>query len=62
MSDYDSKKISTFIAYLDKNNLYSWTMSEYLPYGEFEWLESVDEFDVNSINEKSEIRYFRCRS
>ena len=33
-------------------------MSEYLLYGEFEWLENVDEFDVNSINEKSEIRYF----
>ena len=25
---------------------------------EFEWLENVDEFDVNSINEKSEIEYF----
>ena len=58
MSDYDSKKPSTFIIYLDKNNLYGWTMSEYLPYGEFEWLENVDEFDVNSINEKSEIGYF----
>ena len=33
-------------------------MSEYLPYGEFEWLENVDEFDVSSINEKSEIGYF----
>ena len=33
-------------------------MSEYLPYGEFEWLENVDRFDVNSINEKSEIGYF----
>ena len=33
-------------------------MSEYLPYGEFKWLENVDEFDVNSINEKSEIGYF----
>ena len=41
-----------------KNNLYGWSMSEYLPYGEFEWLENVDEFDVNSINEKSEIGYF----
>ena len=33
-------------------------MSEYLPYKEFEWLENVDSFDVNSINEKSEIGYF----
>ena len=58
MSDYNSKKPSTFIAYLDKNNLYGWSMSKYLPYEEFEWLENVDEFDVNSINEKSEIGHF----
>ena len=38
MSDYDSKKPSTFIIYLDKNNLYGWTITEYLPYGEFKWL------------------------
>ena len=58
MNDYDSNKPSTFITYLDKNNLYGWTMSEYLPYGEFNWLKNVDKFDVNSINEKSEIGYF----
>ena len=55
MSDYDLKKPSTVIIYLDKNNLYGWSMSEYLPY---EWLENVDEFDVMSINEKSEIGCF----
>ena len=33
-------------------------MSEYLPYGQFEWLENVDELDVMSVNEKSEIGYF----
>ena len=37
MSDYDSNKSSTFMIYLDKNKLYGWTMSEYLPYEEFEW-------------------------
>ena len=34
MSDYDPEKPSTFITYFDKNNLYGWSMSEYLPYGE----------------------------
>ena len=58
MSDYDLEKPSTFITYLDKNNLYGWTMSEYLPYGEFNWLKNVDKFDVNSINEKSDTGYF----
>ena len=58
MSDYDPKKPSTFIAYLDINNLYGWAMSEYLPYGEFEWLENINEFDINSINEKIDTGYF----
>ena len=58
MSDYYSNKPSTFVTYLGKNNLYGWSMSEYLPYREFEWLKNVDELDVMSINEKSEIAYF----
>ena len=33
-------------------------MSEYLPYGKFEWLKNVDDLDVMSINEKSQIGYF----
>ena len=55
MSDYDSEKPSTFITYLDENNLYGWSMSEYLPYEKFQWLENIDEFDVMSVNEKSDI-------
>ena len=55
MSYYYSEKPSTFIIYLDKNKLYGWTMSEYLPYGE---LKNVDKVDVMSINEKCEIGYF----
>ena len=58
MNDYDSKKPSTFITYLDTNNLYGWAMSEYVPYGEFKWLKNVDGFDGNSISEKSPIGYF----
>ena len=33
-------------------------MSEYLPYGKFEWVKNVDEINVISINEKSDIGYF----
>ena len=57
MSNYNSNKPSTFITYLDKNNLYGWSMSEYLPYSEFEWLKNADKLDVNSINKKSDIGY-----
>ena len=57
MNDYDPKKQSTFISYLDMNNLYGWAMSEYLSYEGFKWLKNVDEFDVMSINEKGPIGY-----
>ena len=52
MCDYGPNKQSTFITYLDKNNLYGWAMSKYLPYGEFEWLKNVDDIDIMSINKK----------
>ena len=32
-------------------------MSDYLPYGRFQWLKNVANFDVNSISEKSPIGY-----
>ena len=56
--NYDPKKSSKFITYLDMNNLHGWGLSEYLPHGEFEWLKNIHGFDVNSVTEKSEIGYF----
>ena len=58
MKNYDPKKPSKFIIYLDMNNFYGWGLSGYLPYDEFEWLKTVDGFDANSISEKSPIGYF----
>ena len=55
---YDRKKPSTFISYLDMNNLYGWAMSEYFSYGRFKWLENINKFDIMSINDKSSIGYF----
>ena len=55
INDYDPKKPSTFISYLDMNNLYVWAMSEYLPCGRIKWLKDID---VISISEKSPIGYF----
>ena len=57
MEDYDPKKPSKFITYLDMNNLYGWAMSNYLPYGRFEWLKNADGFDSTSVSEKSPIWY-----
>ena len=57
MNNYDPKKRSKFITYLDMNNLYGWAMSSYLSYGAFKWLKNVDEFDINSVSKKSRIGY-----
>ena len=43
---------------MDKNNLYGWSMSEYLPYEKSEWLENINKFDLISINKKNDIGYF----
>ena len=57
ITDYDPKKLTTFISYLDMNNLYGWAMSEYLSYEGFKWLKNIDGFDVMLINETSLIVY-----
>ena len=57
MKNYDPKKPSKYISYLDMNNLYGSAMSGYLPYDGFKWLKNVNNFDVNSISEKSPIGY-----
>ena len=58
MNDYDLEKPSTFITYLDMNNLYVWAISEYIPYAGFKWFKNINEFDTNSINERSDTGYF----
>ena len=58
VNDYNSKKPSKFITYLDMDNLYGWVLSEYLPYRKVKWLKNVDGFDLNSFREKCLIGYF----
>ena len=42
---YDPKKESSYIAYVDANNLYGWAMSQFLPYDGIEFKNNI------SINE-----------
>ena len=55
MKSYDYSKPNKYIMYLDANNLYDQTMSQYLPYSKFKWLnqKEIDKFDVNSIGKNN---------
>ena len=41
LHDYDSDKETSYILYLDANNLYGWAMSEPLPVGGFRWMQTM---------------------
>lgn len=49
MVEYDESKISSYIVYLDANNLYGWSMMQNLPLDGFKWA-SPDHFNVNTIS------------
>ena len=53
--DYNKKKPSKYIMYLDANNLYGWAMSQYLPTGGFKWMkqEHIDKLDLGKYQEDS---------
>ena len=47
MKEYDEKAPSKYIMYLDANNLYGWTMSQYLPMGNFKWMGDKENEKIN---------------
>ena len=46
MNNYGENEESSYIQYLDANNLYGWAMSQKLPVNNFKWIE-----DTSNINE-----------
>jgi hypothetical protein len=42
LNDYDPKIPSSYLIYLDANNLYGYAMKQKLPYSDFQWLSFVD--------------------
>ena len=53
LSDYNPEEQSTYISYLDANNLYGVSMSCKLPYGDFEWVNG-DDLSLNDIMKYNE--------
>ena len=45
MKNYDKNKESSYLKYLDVNNLYGWTMSQELPLGGFKWADETSQFN-----------------
>ena len=53
MKNYNPDVKSTFIQYLDVNNLYGWAMSQKLPTHGFKWMSNITKEQVMEILEKS---------
>ena len=61
MKNYDKDIISSYLMYLDANNLYGWAMSQKLPVNGFKWVEKLSRFNeifIKNYNENSDIGYF----
>ena len=58
--NYDKNKESSYIQYLDANNLYGCAMSQKLPVSGFKWINDVTEIDkkfIKNYNEDSDKGY-----
>ena len=53
MENYNPEKKSSFIQYLDANNLYGWAMSQNLPTHNFNWMTNITVEKVMEILEKT---------
>ena len=49
MKNYDKSIESSYIEYLDANNLYRWAMSQKLPSNGFIWVEDLSQFNEDFI-------------
>ena len=61
MKNYDKSIGSSYLMYLDSNNLYGWAMSKTLPVNGFKWENNLSKFNENFIknyNENSDVGFF----
>ena len=61
MNNYDKSIESSYIEFIDANNLYGWAMSQILSVNGFEWVEKLSKFNerfIKTYNENSDKGYF----
>ena len=63
MKNYDKNNESSYIEYLDANNLYGWAMSQKLPVNDFKWVkqEELSKFNedfIKNYDENGNTGYF----
>ena len=61
MENYDKNVESSYLTYLDANNLYGWEMSQKLSVKCFRWVNDVSRFNedfIKNYNENSYVEYF----
>ena len=49
MKNYDKDMESSYLEYLDANNLYGWAMSQKRPVNGFKWVEELSQFNQDFI-------------
>jgi len=54
---YEKDEESSYIMYVDANNLYGYAMSRRLPTGAFKWVEDLDSIDVLNFDNDGDIGY-----
>ena len=54
MKNYTKNIESSYLVYLDANNLYGWAMSQKLPVDSFKWIKKLSEFNEDFIKNYDE--------
>ena len=60
LENYDKNKESSFLMYVDANNLYGWAMSKKFPVDEFKWVDDLSMFTedfIKSYDEEGDAGY-----
>ena len=61
MKNYDKNNESSYLKYLDANNLYGWTTSHKLPINGFKWVKNLSKLNedfIKKYDENSDKGYF----